>query len=401
MSDWRRPAALLGDAVGPLPGVLLVSPPVAPPWLNGTSVLVRDLAAAGSAFRYHVMGYKGQASPGGRATIEPVYGTGDGPRVLTLGRLMARLLRPDRCAIHHYFFAPHLRAVRVARLATALPWRRSVHTVPSQPAEGADLSRLVFADRTVVMTEATAVRFRSAGAQGIEVIRPAVAIPERPLTRPEARARLAALGAPDLVFDRDQPAFVYPGDLAFSDGARTFVEAALLAAARIPSGVFVLACRSKTPRAAGVLEALRRRVTAARLGDRVRFVGVVPDMPALLASATAVVLPVDTLYAKVDTPIVVLEALARGVPVVLSDLPQLGELAGLGDGMLVTPRSDPAALAERLCQLSESPSLVRRLGEAARRTAQSHFRADQMAGAYEALYREVLDRRGAGQHPDA
>ncbi len=391
MSDWRRPVALLGDSIGPLPGVLLVSPPVAPPWLNGTSVLVRDLAAAGSAFRYHVMGYRGQSPPGGRAIIEPVYGSGDGPRMLTLGRLMARLLRPDRCAIHHYFFAPHPRAVRVARIATALPWRRSVHTVPSQPAEGADLSRLVFADRTVVMTEATAVRFRSAGARGIEVIRPAVDIPERPLGRPEARARLAMLGGAELAFEGDQAVFVYPGDLAFSDGARTFVEAAILAAPDLPEAIFVLACRSKTPSAARVLDELRRRVQAAGIAERVRFVGVVPDMHALLGAATAVVLPVDTLYAKVDTPIVVLEALAQGTPAVLSDVPQLGELAALGEGILVTPRSDSSALAERLRQLAQSPSLVRRLGDGARRTVASHFRPDQMAGAYEALYREVLD----------
>ena len=387
-----RPVARLGVASGPLPRVLLVSPPVAPPWLNGTTLLVRELASSGSAFRYHVLGHRGQASPGGRSIVEPVYGAaGAANGLLARGRVLARLLRPDRCALHHFFFAPHPQASRVARLALTLSRKPSVHTVPSQPAPGADLRRLAFADRTVVLTESSAVHLRSAGVDGVRVVRPAVPLPPQPVDRAESRRRLA-LACPEAswVGAPDAPLFVYPGDLAFSDGAHTFVEAAARLAEHVPEARFVLACRSKTPAAGRVLTAVRRRVAALGLGDRVVFLGVVPDMRALLGSATAVVLPVDTLYAKVDTPIVLLEALALGVPAVVSDLAPLQELAGLGEGVLLSPRSQPEGVAAHMRSLAESPSLVVRLGQGARRTIAAHFRPDRMALAYEALYRELL-----------
>jgi phosphatidylinositol alpha-1,6-mannosyltransferase len=202
-----------------------------------------------------------------------------------------------------------------------------------------------------------------------------------------SRARLA-VARPDLDWG-DAPVFVYAGDLEFSDGARTFVEAATKVADAVPGARFALACRPKTPSAALVADGLQRRVERVGLGDAVRFLGVVDDMPALLGAATAVVLPVDTLYAKVDLPIVLLEAMALGTPTVVSDLPSLSELAGLGQGTRVVKRSDPDALATTLCALAESASTVARLGRGARATIQSHFRLDAMAASYEAIYRDL------------
>ena len=265
--------------------------------------------------------------------------------------------------------------------------KRSVHTIPSQPAQGVDPRELIFADKTVVLCESSALLLRSAGIEEVEVVRPGVPIPERPADTAEARRRFA-LGVPDIDWG-DAPVFVYAGDLEFSDGARTFVEAAALVHASVPEARFALACRPKTPRSYEVDRALRARVKSLGLSGVVRFLGVVDDMPALLGAATAVTLPVDTLYAKVDTPIVLLEAMALGTPTVVSDIPSLSELAGLGEGTRVVKRSDPSALATTLVTLSESQSTVARLGRGARQTVQSHFRLDAMAASYEAIYRDL------------
>ncbi|MGM0577186.1 MAG: glycosyltransferase family 4 protein [Myxococcota bacterium] len=383
-----RPVALLGSTGPRRPRVLAVSPPVTPPWLNGTAVLVHHLAGAGEGFRYHLLGVRGQRSPGAHSVIEPLYGAGGGSPLLARARLLARLVRPDRCALHHFFFAPHPRAVGLAKLALRVSRKRSVHTMPSLPDPALDPRRLVFADRTVVLTEASAVHLRSHGVEGVRVVRPAVPVPPVAPDRDAARRRLA-LSSPGPAW-ADAPVFLYPGDLEFSDGARVFVEAAARAAEAVPEARFVLACRPKTAASAAVLEGLRRRVRDLGLESRVTFLGVVSDMQALLAAVDAVVLPVDTLYAKVDTPFAVLEAMAMGTPAVVSDLPQLSELAGLGEGTLVVRRSDPDDLARRLVALGENPSLRRSLGEGARRTVRSHFRPRAMAVAYEALYRELI-----------
>ncbi|MDP6942508.1 MAG: glycosyltransferase family 4 protein [Myxococcota bacterium] len=378
---------LIGRVSSARPHVLLVTPPATPPWHNGSTLLARHLAASARGFHYRLLGIRGQVAPGPFAEVEPLFG--DRPRGgwRDSARVFARILRPDRCAVHHFMFAPHGKAVRAVRAALTLSRKRSVHTIPSQPAPGVDPTSLLFADRTVVLSESSALLLRSAGADRVEVIRPAVPIPDAPADTATSRARLT-LSNPDLDWG-DAPVFVYPGDLEFSDGARIFVEAAALAHEAVPEARFALACRPKTPASHAAHAALKRRVATLGLSDVVRFLGVVDDMPALLGAATAVALPVDTLYAKVDIPIVLLEAMALGTPAVVSDIPSLSELAGLGQGSRVVKRSDPESLATTLITLAESASTVARLGRGARTTVESHFRLDTMAASYEAIYRNL------------
>lgn len=378
---------LIGRVSSARPHVLLVTPPGSPLWPSGTTLLARHLAQGALDFHYRLLGTRGQVAPGPFSEVEPIFGAGLKGGLRDQARVMARLMRPDRCSVHHFMFAPHPRALRAIRSTRLLKRSRSVHTIPSQPSGEVDLARLVFADRTVVLSEASALSFRSSGVEQVEVIRPGVPLPKAPLDTMEARGRLE-LSVPALPMS-EAPLFVYAGDLEFSDGARNLIEAAEMMAAQGTEARFVLACRPKTPSAALVLEGLERRVRRVGLEGRVTFLGVVDDMPALLGAATAVVMPVDTLVAKVDIPLVLLEAMALGTPTVVSDLPSLQELAGLGLGTRVVKRRDPAELARTLSHLAESPSTLKRLSRGARQTVKSHFSVDAMVRRYEALYREL------------
>lgn len=371
-----------------LPQILLVSPAVTAPWLNGTVVMARDLALGGDRFGYRVLGTQGQGPYMGPALVEPVYPRRKS-RLAFTGRLRVlwRLLRRDECALHHFFFAPHRTASNVTKVALTVSRKPSVHTVPSQP-HSDDLKALMFADRVVCTSESTALLLRSAGIGDVRVIRPAVAVPSEPASRADCRQALA-----DARVDRhwgDAPVFVYAGDLEFSNGANTFLEAARVATASIPEARFVLACRAKTPESSAVLEQLKRKVRLHGLHERVSFVGVVPDVKALFGAATALVMPVDSLYAKIDTPYVLLEAMALGVPVITSDLPALGELAGLGMGSTIVPHSDSGATAQAMVDLASDEDRVARLGRAARRTIAHHFTHKAMVEGYESLYEEIL-----------
>lgn len=384
----RRGVPLIGRAAGRR-HVLLVTPPASSSWRNGSTVLARTLAAAAASdFHYRLLGVRGQVPPGMGSHIEPLFGDGAQHPLVSQARVLARLLRPDRCAVHHFIFAPHPRAVRAVRAALRLSRKASVHTLPSLPRAGADLAELAgFAGVTVALTDATALLLQSSGVDSVRVIRPAVELqPDRPSDL--YRQRLA-LSHPELEL-ADRPLFVYPGDLEFSTGATTFVDAAARVHEQNPDARFVIACRPKTKVTRVARARLQRRAAAHGLSDVLSFLGIVADMPALLASATAVALPVDSLYAKVDTPIVLLEAMALGTPCVVSDLPQLAELGSLGEGVRVVPRRDPERLGTELQLLADNPSRARRLGAGARRTISSHFRPDAMAAAYEDLYRELL-----------
>ncbi len=121
------------------------------------------------------------------------------------------------------------------------------------------------------------------------------------------------------------------------------------------------------------------------MGERVRFLGPVPEveLPALYAAATAFVFP--SRYEGFGLP--VLEAMACGTPVACSNVSSLPEVAG--DAALLFDPDDPAAMTQALHRLLEDASLradlqTRGLAQAAR------FTWEQTAAATLRVYRKLL-----------
>ena len=150
-------------------------------------------------------------------------------------------------------------------------------------------------------------------------------------------------------------------------------------AARFPDLSFVVAGDGKDRDAVHALaEPIRRRVL---------LLGRVPhaEVPAYLASADAFVSPAT---GQESFGIVLVEAMAAGVPVVATDIAGYREVVRDGiDGLLVRS-GDPEVLAEALGRVLEEPDLASRLSAAGRERA-SGFDWDQVAPRIEAVYREV------------
>jgi glycosyltransferase involved in cell wall biosynthesis len=83
-------------------------------------------------------------------------------------------------------------------------------------------------------------------------------------------------------------------------------------------------------------------------------------------------------------PLVALEAMAAGVPVVATAVGGCPELlSGCG---LLTPASDPRATAAAVLRLLRSPALHARLAEAGRRRAHRRHAPARMLAAFTELY---------------
>ncbi len=123
--------------------------------------------------------------------------------------------------------------------------------------------------------------------------------------------------------------------------------------------------------------------------DRARVVmlGAVPndDLPAYHAAADVFVAPA---VGQESFGIVLVEAMAAGVPVVASDIPGYREVVRDGvDGLLVPPR-DPTALAAALRRVLGDPELASSLVRAGRERARE-YSWEVVAPRIEAIYRRV------------
>jgi glycosyltransferase involved in cell wall biosynthesis len=139
---------------------------------------------------------------------------------------------------------------------------------------------------------------------------------------------------------------------------------------------------------------LARLALQVGVADRVRFLGQVRDVPGLLARASTFVLPSES----EGVALTLLEAMARGLPVVATRVGGNCEVVVEGETGLLVPARDPTALASALLRLRD-PGIAFAMGQAGRRRVERFFDVRRMVAAYESLYR--TGRSNAASVPDS
>jgi glycosyltransferase-like protein len=136
----------------------------------------------------------------------------------------------------------------------------------------------------------------------------------------------------------------------------------------------------------------RFHARAAQLGldGDVRVLGPVSDaeLEDLYRAADVFVLP----SVKEGFGLAVLEALAAGLPVVVSDLDVFRGFLADGESALMAPAGDAAALGRAIVRLAGDAALAGRLREGGRKVAARHG-WDRVAAAQEQEYRDLLAAR--------
>ena len=123
---------------------------------------------------------------------------------------------------------------------------------------------------------------------------------------------------------------------------------------------------------------------AGRLGlaDRVTFTGETDPAPWYAAMDLLALTSVTEAQ-----PLVALEAMAAGVPVVASDVGGCRE--AIGDAGLLTRVGDPAATSAAMLRLLADDLLRARMGAAGRRRATTTHSPERVYGAYRELYERL------------
>ncbi|MGH7173681.1 MAG: glycosyltransferase [Gemmataceae bacterium] len=130
------------------------------------------------------------------------------------------------------------------------------------------------------------------------------------------------------------------------------------------------------------MPSLRQTSSALGLDERVRFLGSVRDVPALLARAGLFVL--SSLTEGIS--LTLLEAMASGLPIVATRVGGNPEVVADGETGILVPPQNPPALAEALLRLRRQPDARVCLGAAGRRRVETQFDIRRMVAEYETLY---------------
>ena len=360
--------------------ILFISKPIAPPWNDSGKNLVRDLARSLRGHRAHILTHVNAGLAWPEVELETIYEPGRekfAPALLENARVFRRLMLGPKLDFWHFFFAPNLKTSTVGRASTMFRGVKSVHTIASAPAANDDLQKILFADIHVVLSEHTEHRFLSAGVARDRVVRIAPCVPaldKKSLILPDDLKRRLGLRT-------DAALVVFPGDLEFGGAAELVLETAKRANRSDIQWVF--ACRTKTARAKAVETKLREEVLRLGLKSQVGWVGETREIHSLLNAASVVILPATSLYAKMDYPLVLLEAMQLEKPIVVARGTPACEFA-LEGGTAVEAHAD--SLARDVVRFVDDAELCAKTGANGAAYVAKNFSPRVMADAYARVY---------------
>jgi L-malate glycosyltransferase len=243
-----------------------------------------------------------------------------------------------------------------------------------QRIESQVLRRLARGAMAVGPATADGHRKRLAGLALTSIPNP-VAVPALPT--PELRRRVReSIGVP-----LDALMVIAVGSLRYNKGYPDLIEAFRLLA-RHDRGCH-LAIAGQGP----LRHSLEQSVSDAELAPRVRFLGQRTDVADLMAASDVYVNSSHT----EGLSNAILEAMAAGLPVVVTDV---GDSAGVVDadvGVVVAPHR-PAELAEALIRLASDPTTRASMGTAGRAHVESHHDRERWVEAMIAFYAGAIGR---------
>jgi glycosyltransferase involved in cell wall biosynthesis len=122
------------------------------------------------------------------------------------------------------------------------------------------------------------------------------------------------------------------------------------------------------------------------LEGAVFFLGSRPDVPAVLARATLGVL----CSRQEGLSNAVMEGMAAGLPMVVTDAGGNAELVKDGERGHVVAPEQPDALAQAMLRVLAEPVRARRMGDAARRFVERQLTLERMIDEHDRLYRRLI-----------
>jgi glycosyltransferase involved in cell wall biosynthesis len=229
----------------------------------------------------------------------------------------------------------------------------------------------------IICTSATTAACFDVSADRLSVIPPG--IDSRRFTASASRPR------------RQRPVIAIVGRITPLKGQHVFIEAAGNLAARYPEAEFLVA-GSPLFGEQEYERQIRERARNSPARDRIRFLGFVDDVPALLQKVDVVV-QASTLPEGFGQ--VIVEAMMAGKPVISTPMGGPAEIIEDGVTGTLVPPEEPKLIAGAIEQMLTNPGLALRMGQQGRARALDLYDIRATARAVEKVYERVLYRSWA------
>ncbi len=229
------------------------------------------------------------------------------------------LLKPDyRNSIYHYFFSPNIKTSVATSFIQTLKYQPSIQTVLSLPKTFDNPELLFFGTQIVTMSDTARYKLNKLGFENITRIYPGIDIES--FNKDEILYERNKFG-----IENDILTILYAGD--YNSSLYSFLEFIKEQESKGKKYKFIFAIREKSEKDKKELYNLKIRIK--KLGISRSFLKLyqeMDDFKKLLLASDVLIMTQTDLYAKMDIPLVVLEAMAYKKSVILFDNPFFREI---------------------------------------------------------------------------
>ena len=191
----------------------------------------------------------------------------------------------------------------------------------------------------------------------------------------------------ELKIDSDEKVVGMVANLRPTKGYQYFIQAAAIIAKNIPKVKFLIIGEEEDE----LRERVKKEIESLDLRDKVILLGFREDVPELLRILDVFVLSSISEGLSIAT----IEAMAAGVPVVVTKSGGPQEVVVEGKTGFLVPPKDERSLAEKTLLFLKNEKLATSMGREAQVQVRTKFSIDMMIRNYQAVYQECL---GKGEH---
>ncbi len=296
-------------------------------------------------------------------------------------RLFKHLLKHDpRILAYHTFFTPNFTNAIFFRLIKLLKNKPIIQSVPTSINNNLFKKFLLYGNVIIVYTKGSKKKLSGFG----RVIRipPGVNLQEFNNSVPN----LALKKKLNII---NEFVILFPGNYKTSlNCSDIIIKAILKLDKKLKNYKFIFACRLLSAADRREEIRLKRIVNSARLKNKVIFLNVVDNMAELISLSSIVIFPASHMKHKAEIPIILLESMAEGKPIIISDLPLLRETISSRKDLMINP-NDVDSLYNKIIYLYKNPKKRLEIGRECTNIVKKHFNINITSKEYAKIYEAI------------
>ena len=370
--------------------ILFLSRPLIPPWAEANKNLAYSLWQNINKFHIDTVGPKGIRSNAKftEILVKPQLWS----IKVRLKILLDLLFNIRKYNIVHFFLMPRAYSKTFFKYLFGIARVKVVQNLHSEPINREKIDNIFFGDVVIVHSKYREKQLKRAGITNVRIISPGI-----DLDKINQRSKL--LNFRNIWNIRYEKVILYAGNYSNERDIDILLETIKVIIADSMPVKFVLACRIKKE---GFLyprikkdefknEAkLKRKIKELKIDKYVIFMRTVENIPAIIGASDLVIFPITERCEKADIPMVLLESMALGKPVLMSELHPYVEVLKYGGGIAIS-NEYMSNFSHTLKTLLLDEKLRQTIGEEGKLAVWEHFNIKNVAQSYEDLYCELLD----------